>query len=692
MPLYQRTRLLSTLSSRQFKTLVFALTFFFSLLATQCLAITLKVGWQPSPDSRVTGYKLFYGQSSGNYSKVVDAGGESSCTLSDIRRGWTYYFAAAAYDAKGNQSDYSEEISYTVPILGDNSAPVAGSATLNLKEDGEATATLQASDPDGDGLTFSIVSGPTLGVVTLIDAFSGSFRYVPFPNAFGTDSFTFKASDSQTDSNIATITLNIAAVNDPPVAVEDMAVTNQRTPIIIDVLANDSDPDGDPLTVKSVKRGRNGRVRIIGKTTIQYTPRRRFNGTDTFTYRAGDGRLKSAPTTVTVQVLDTNTPPNAIHSAYSSQGGVAVAAAMNAVDPDGDPLEYLVTRQPSKGTLSLTNPATGAFVYTPHAGSSGEDSFRFKVNDGRLDSNVASVSIDLGASNPVVFAVNAGGPEYVDCRGIHYQADSHYSGGRAARSAAHISETEDDVLYQSERRGEFSYDIPVGNGHYLVTLKLAETHWKAPERRLMDVTFEGREILSDLDLYAAAGGNRAYDIRLPVQVSDGALNIGFKADLDQAKLSALLVERLESGMSYGVNAGGRLFVDTAGFVYEHDAFGSGGQTQSSPALPERTDDADLLAGWRSGDFTYDIPLPDGVYLVTLKIGGLSIDGESGHPFHVRVQDQEVLSSFDTGSIVGDGAPCEVPFLAAVQDGHLRLSFESQADRVRLSAIRIESQE
>jgi hypothetical protein len=365
---------------------------------------------------------------------------------------------------------------------------------------------------------------------------------------------------------------------------------------------------------------------------------------------------------------------------------------MNAVDPDGDPLEYLVTQKPSKGILSLTNSATGAFVYTPHAGSSGEDSFSFKVNDGRLDSNVASVSIDLGASNPVIFAVNAGGSAYVDSRGVHFQADSHYSGGRVTQSAAHISETEDDLLYQSERRGEFSYDIPVDNGHYLVTLKLAEIHWKASERRRMDVTIEGREILSDLDLYDLAGGNRAYDIRLPVQVSDGTLNIGFKADVDQAQLNALLVEKLENGLSYGVNAGGRLCVDAAGFVYEHDAFGSGGQTQSSPTLPEGTEDPELLADWRSGDFTYDIPLPDGAYLVTLKLGGLSIDRESEHPFHVRVQDQEVLSSFDRSSIVEDGSPCEIPFLTAVQDGRLRLSFESPGDRIRLSAIRIESQQ
>ncbi len=614
MPRFHTTRPRFIRSRRLLETLGCILVFSSLLMATQSLALTLKVGWQPSPDARVAGYKLFYGQSTRSYSNAVDAGGQVSCTLSDLYPGSTYFFAAAAYDASGNQSDYSEEISYTVPHVADNGAPIAVDGRLGLTEEGEGSGTLQADDPDGDDLTFSIVTPPARGTVTLIDASSGTFRYVPYPNAFGTDSFLFKASDSQRESNTATMVLSIGPSDDPPVAAADAAVTTRRTPIVINVLSNDTDADGDSLFIKSVQRGQNGRIRVIGKTTIQYTPRKRFTGTDIFTYTISDGRLDSSPAAVVVQVLAANTPP---------------------------------------GT---------------------------------------SVSIDLGTADPVVLALNAGGPAYVDSQGIHYEADRFHSGGSAHQSRAVINGTPDETLYRSERRGEFSYDIPLENGHYLMTLKLAEITCKASGRRVMDVTAEGREIVSDLDLYGAAGRNHAYDIRVPVKVSDGTLNIGFRADVNKAKLNALLIQKLEHGLSYAVNAGGRRFVDAAGVVYEHDAFGAGGQTHTVPSSEEGTENHDLLGTRRSGDFLYDIPLPDGAYLVTLKFAELSVERGREHLFHLKVQDEDVLSSFDTTSVTGSGSPWEIPCLAVVRDGHLRLSVQSPGEKAQLSAILIEWQE
>jgi hypothetical protein len=692
MPYPHKTKPRFILSPFLLKTSLSTLVFSALLMVTQSFALTLKVAWQPSPDTRVTGYRLFYGQSSGSYSRMMDAGGQVSCTLSDLSPGLTYFFAAAAYDAGGNQSDYSEEISYTVPVVSGNNAPTAVNGTLSLTEDGEGTGTLQASDPDGDALTFSIVTPPTRGALTWIDASSGAFRYTPFPDTFGTDSFSFKASDSQLSSNIAKIDLTVGPSDDPPLAVADSAVTTQRTPIVIEVLANDLDADGDSLFIKSARRGRSGRIRIVGKRTILYTPRSRFTGTDTFTYTVSDGRLNSPPATVVVQVLAANTPPAAIDSSHSAQGGATVSAVMHAADPDGDPLEYFIVKRPSKGTVSLTNASTGAFVYKPHAGSSGQDSFTFKVSDGKADSNLASASIDLGASNPVVLAVNAGGPAYVDSQGIHFEADRFHSGGRARRSGAAIDGTADETLYQSERSGSFSYDIPLENGHYLLTLKLAETRWSAPGRRVMNVLVEGRQILSGLDLFSAAGKNHAYDIRLPVQVSDGTLNVGFSADANEAKLSALLVQKLEHGLSYGVNAGGGRLVDAAGFVYEHDALGDGGRVLKTPSLEEGADEQDLLETRRSGDFAYDIPLPDGAYLVTLKFAELRLEHGSRQLFHFKVQDEEVLSSCDAAPTAGSSWSREISTLAVVQDGHLRLSLQSPAEKAQLGAILIEWQE
>jgi Malectin domain len=116
------------------------------------------------------------------------------------------------------------------------------------------------------------------------------------------------------------------------------------------------------------------------------------------------------------------------------------------------------------------------------------------------------------------------------------------SGGSTYTPSVAIAGTEDDVLYQSERFGNFAYTIPVPNGDYLVTLKFAEIYWTAAGRRLFDVLIEGREVLPDLDLVAKVGPVTAYDVAMPVRVTDGVLNIQFLSNIDNAKVSAIVVE------------------------------------------------------------------------------------------------------------------------------------------------------
>jgi hypothetical protein len=141
----------------------------------------------------------------------------------------------------------------------------------------------------------------------------------------------------------------------------------------------------------------------------------------------------------------------------------------------------------------------------------------------------------------VIFAVNCGGSEYVDKENIIYQADTLFTGGKIRVSKAAIEGTEDDALYQCERYGDFSYNIPVSNGNYTVILKFAETRQQAAGRSVFDVEIEGRKAVSHLDLFAQAGKNRAYDVSVPVNVMDGMLNIHFVAETGQAKVSAILV-------------------------------------------------------------------------------------------------------------------------------------------------------
>jgi len=202
------------------------------------------------------------------------------------------------------------------PILVNNT-PVAGDDTPTTDEDNPITVTAPGvldndSDPDiGDTLTVTAVD--TSGTVGLINAWGmdGSFTYNPngqfeYLQAGGstTDSFTYMVSDSYGGNDTATVTITVNGVNDPPVAVNDDAITKKDTSVIIDVLSNDSDPDvGDLLTVNSVTQGTNGSVFNNG-SYVTYTPATGFNGTDSFSYTVSDGNGGTNTATVNVTVVN----------------------------------------------------------------------------------------------------------------------------------------------------------------------------------------------------------------------------------------------------------------------------------------------------------------------------------------------------------------------------------------------------
>jgi hypothetical protein len=145
------------------------------------------------------------------------------------------------------------------------------------------------------------------------------------------------------------------------------------------------------------------------------------------------------------------------------------------------------------------------------------------------------------AAPTVVFANNAGGPQYTSQSGNVYEADTDYSGGSTASTATVITGTSDPTLYQSVRYGNFSYNIPLANGNYTVTLKFAEIYWTAAGKRVFNVSMQGTQVISNLDIYAQAGQNTAYDVTIPVSVTNGTLNIVFTSVVDNANVSAIEV-------------------------------------------------------------------------------------------------------------------------------------------------------
>ncbi|ABK18043.1 Ig-like domain-containing protein [Syntrophobacter fumaroxidans] len=178
-----------------------------------------------------------------------------------------------------------------------------------------------------------------------------------------------------------------------PAVGDDVASTPEGTPVTVNVLANDT---GSGLVLAGVTQGAHGAVSANADGTATYTPEPGFTGTDQFTYTVQDDHGATATGTVTITVTSANDAPVANAQTLSTNEDTAVSITLTGTDADGDALSFTVTSSPAHGTLSGTAPN---LTYTPAAGYHGSDAFEFKVNDGKVDSAAATVSITVTSAN-----------------------------------------------------------------------------------------------------------------------------------------------------------------------------------------------------------------------------------------------------------------------------------------------------
>lgn len=277
-----------------------------------------------------------------------------------------------------------------------------------------------ASDADGDSLSINTtpVSNVNNGSLTL--SANGAFSYIPSLNFNGTDSFTYEVVDGNGGKAQGNVTLTVSAVNDLPIAVSDAFSINED--IVLSILAtdannllnNDSDADGDTLTVSLVSGTSNGTLSLNSDGAFNYTPNLNFNSTDSFIYQISDGNGGTAQANVTLTVNSVNDLPVALDDSYSFAEDFTWVRAVtdgdqllsNDTDADSDVLT--VNTMPisgvSNGTLTLNS--DGSFTYIPDADFFSQDSFTYEISDGKGGTAQASVTLIVNAVNDIPVVVS----------------------------------------------------------------------------------------------------------------------------------------------------------------------------------------------------------------------------------------------------------------------------------------------
>ncbi|MEM9475977.1 MAG: Ig-like domain-containing protein [Pseudomonadota bacterium] len=373
----------------------------------------------------------------------------------------------------------------------ENRPPVIEETEFTVAEDGSLTISAGdvASDPEEEALSISVVSGPDHG--TLSPDGAGALTYTPEDDYAGQDSAVVAVSDQSGNTTQVTLTLETTPENDAPDAGDDTggAVMAGQPFELSSLLSNDSDPDGDALTISAVSAVTPDffeELMVSEDGTVTGSLSETATGEGTFEYTVTDGNGGTDTATVTI----------------------SATAAEEPEEPE-DPTPPDAPEEPEEPEDPETPPA--------------------------------------GDEAELVTAINIGSnTSYEAADGTVFDADDTGVGNRYSSNGA-IDGTDDDMLYVTEAWGPkgLSYAFDVENGDYDVTLHFAEIWSPANDAgvRVFDIAAEGQTVIDDLDVYSVAGARTAYTLDLDVTVEDGALNLDFLKGMQNPKLSALEIWR-----------------------------------------------------------------------------------------------------------------------------------------------------
>jgi hypothetical protein len=336
-------------------------------------------------DADLPAQPLSFGLVSGPAGMKVTPDGLLSWTPTEVQGGQSYPVQVRVSDGVLDANG-----SFTVVVRKVNWPPEASSQSLTVIQGNSLGIVLSGSDRDGDLLKFFLVGSPTKGQLT---GTPPNLTYRPNPDQLGSDQLTFRVNDGLANSPLTTVSIQILPANAIPVATAQAVTTDEDVPKAITLAG--TDVEGSTLTYALVSAPTKGA--LSGTVpNLTYTPNANVSGSDSLTFKVNNGVSDSAVAAVTITITAVNDAPVATAQTVTTDEDVPKAITLTGTDVEGSTLTYTVVIAPTKGVLSGTAPN---LIYTPNANVSGSDSFTFNVNDGTLDSAVATVAITIAAVN-----------------------------------------------------------------------------------------------------------------------------------------------------------------------------------------------------------------------------------------------------------------------------------------------------
>ena len=409
----------------------------FGFALTNCLAGSVTLAWDSSPDPDVVAYNLYYGAASGGYTNMVSLGNVTNATVSGLIAGVTYYFAATALDTNGIESDFSNEASGSIPVILPNQPPTlnalanltinenAGLQTVNLSGiTSGATNEIQTLTVTASSANTSLIPNPTVTYTS--PNTNGSISFTPVAYASGSTTVTVTVNDGGTSNNIITrsFTVTVNPVNQPPSlnALANLTINENAGLQTVSLFGITSGATNEVQTLTVTASSAN--TSLIPNPTVAYTspstngsisftPVAYANGSTTISVTVNDGGASNNIVTrsFTVTVNPVNQPPtlNALANlTIIENAGLQTVNLSGITSGATNELQTLtVTASSSKTslipnpTVTYTSPNTnGSISFTPVANAYGSATITVTVNDGGTSNNIVTRSFTVVVDQP----------------------------------------------------------------------------------------------------------------------------------------------------------------------------------------------------------------------------------------------------------------------------------------------------